>query len=165
MKASHRILYLVLLMAFTLPVNAHQSKESITSILYNARSGYLEIAHRFSVHDAEQAIKELLDEKADLIKSTNTREKFAQYISDRFLIALDQEALSKIEIIGHELEGKFFWVYQEIPIPHQPAFISVYYDALMEVWPSQRNRVNIEGLGKTRTMELTSSAKRAQLRF
>jgi hypothetical protein len=54
--------------------------------------------------------------------------------------------------IGHEVEGKFFWVYQEMVIPNNLAGVKLFNGALRELWPTQINMVNIEGKGEIRTL-------------
>ena len=40
---------------------AHEQKVALTDIFYNERTGNLEIAHRISLHDAENALHEVSD--------------------------------------------------------------------------------------------------------
>ena len=48
---------------------AHQTKASITKVLFNQRTQHVEIMHRFNLHDAEHAMQALFKKGADLYKS------------------------------------------------------------------------------------------------
>ena len=161
-----QIIYFVCLIAgVAWQVQAHQQKEAISTILFNERTGNIEISHRFYIHDAEHAVKGILNGKADLIKDKDTQSAFAKYVTERFSLAINQDQIVSSQLLGQEVEGKFFWVYQEAPISAKPQKISVRFDALMEVWPSQRNIVNIEGLGPIKSVELLSSQSTKTITF
>ena len=149
--------FLLATSAFTHQVEAHQQKEAISTILFNSRTGNLEVSHRFYIHDAEHAAKKLLSGQADLMKNQATQKAFADYVVAHFSLAVDQNQALPLKLLGYEVEGKFFWVYQEIATSITPKKLEITYDALMEVWPSQRNIVNIEGVGKLKSVELLAS--------
>ena len=141
------------LLAIASPVSfGHQQKETLSTVLFNARSGQLEIAHRFYIHDAEHAVKTLIDRKADLMASSNTQLSFGEYVKNKFSIKVDNRTLT-LQYVGHEVEGKFFWVYQEAILPKDAVNIDIRHKALWELWPAQRNIVNIEKAGKTRSLQ------------
>ena len=49
------------------PLPAHQQKESVTRVLFNPRTGNIEVMHRFLLHDAEHATRKLFGGDADLL--------------------------------------------------------------------------------------------------
>ena len=53
-------------------VSAHQQKTAFSTVLFNPRSENIEIMHRFRVHDAEHAVKQILGKDADIINSRKT---------------------------------------------------------------------------------------------
>ena len=57
-------------------VSAHQQKTAFSTILFNPRTENIEIMHRFRVHDAEHAVKEILGKNADIIGSKKTQNQF-----------------------------------------------------------------------------------------
>ncbi|MGX5174871.1 DUF6702 family protein [Aliikangiella sp. IMCC44653] len=130
---------------------AHQQKESYSSILFNPRSGLIEVAHRFYLHDAEHAIKRggiiapnSISKSADLAKSESMQAAFAQYIVASFAIrALDQEP-EALELVGYEVEGKYLWVYQQTKLAFNISEIWVKMTALQGIWSGQTNHVNVE---------------------
>ena len=131
---------------------AHQQKAAETTVLFNKRSGQLEVSHRFYMHDTEHAVQSLFDKNADIINSEKTQQQFADYVAKQFLVhTLTDEALP-LSSVGYEVEGKFFWVYQETKIPSKLDGVKLFNGALRELWPTQINMVNIEGKGKVRTL-------------
>lgn len=134
-------------------VKAHQQKETVTTLLFNERSGNLEITHRFTLHDAEHAAKRLLDPHADLIGDSTAQRAFGRYVEERFVIRNAKKTALKLVYVGHEMEGKFFWVYQEVPLPEDIVALEVLHDVLRDIWPSQKNLVNIEKAGEVRSLE------------
>jgi len=136
---------------------AHQQKAAETTVLFNKRSGKLEVSHRFYMHDTEHAVQLLFDKNADIIDSEKTQQQFANYVAKQFLArTLSGEALP-LTNVGYEVEGKFFWVYQEMVIPSKLNGVKLFNGALRELWPTQINMVNIEGKGEVRTLYFSES--------
>lgn len=146
-------------------VHAHQQKEAISTVLFNARTGQIEVAHRLNLHDAQHIVKRVLNKQADLIKDKKAQASFARYVAAHFSLSLDDGDVLPIELIGEEILGQYFWVYQEIPYASNPSQVTVRFNALMEIWPSQRNTVNIEGLGTLRSFELLSAKDQQSVTF
>lgn len=137
---------------------AHQQKAAETTVLFNKNSGQLEVSHRFYLHDTEHAVETLFNNKqADILGSKDTQQQFAEYVAKQFLIhGLDDKALP-LSDVGFEVEGKFFWVYQETAIPEDLNGVKMFNGALRDLWPTQINMVNIEGKGKVRTLYFTDN--------
>ncbi len=131
---------------------AHQQKAAETTVLYHKRSGQLEVSHRFYMHDTEHAVQSLFDKNADIINLEKTQQQFANYVAKQFLVHSLTDKELPLSSVGYEVEGKFFWVYQETAIPEGLEGVKVYNGALRELWPTQINMVNIEGKGKVRTL-------------
>ena len=135
---------------------AHQKKTAITTILFNERTGNIEIMHRFLIHDAEHAVKQIrgdsFGEQANIIASENTRQAFSQYVSERFSILDHNGELLELTLLGSEIDGGSIWVYQETPIPADLQSMSIRQNALRDIWREQVNRVNIERNKTTKTL-------------
>ncbi|WNC67672.1 hypothetical protein RI845_14240 [Thalassotalea nanhaiensis] len=123
---------------------AHQQKEAYSTILFNDRTQNIEVSHRFYIHDAEHALVKLLNKHADLIGSVDTQKEFAEYIQNKFRLLDDNKQLLPLGSVGFEIEGKFFWVYQEIKQPEVLTAVYVKMAALQDVWPGQINQINVE---------------------
>lgn len=148
-------LLLSALLCFAAPLQAHQMKTAITKLLFNDRSGQLEVMHRFYLHDAEHAVKHLQDKAADIHQQEAVRAEFAAYVAAHFKLILNGELL-QLQLLGSELDGRHIWVYQEIALPKaELKNLSVRHDALMDIWPAQINVVNLEGRGPVRTLKLS----------
>lgn len=147
-----KLFALVLLLLASTSLWAHQQKYAITTVAYNPSTGNLEVMHRLSAHDGEHLVKQLIDPRADLLNDTATQAAFARYIRENFSLALDG-VTSELSTVGEELDGKFFWVYQEVKLQRKPQSMTIQYDALQEIWPKQTNLVNVEGFGPLRSVE------------
>lgn len=138
-----RLFILLLCGALSAPSFAHQIKTAISTVLFNQRSGNLEVMHRFYLHDAEHAVHHVLDTDADIISDVSTQQNFAEYVGQRFHINSENGELT-LTPVGFEVEGKFFWVYQETALPENVSELTVSHNALRDIWPDQINTVNVE---------------------
>lgn len=143
---------------------AHKQKVAITDILYNERTGNLEIAHRISLHDAEHALQEVTESRADLTKSPEAQAAFAKYVAQRFELTTKDQTKLKLTLVGQEIERGYLWIYQETPIPKptDPSFF-ITNTFLQDVIKGQVNTVNIRR-GPT-VATLTFKAKSGRQHF
>ncbi|MBL4639967.1 MAG: hypothetical protein JKY57_05505 [Kordiimonadaceae bacterium] len=148
----------ILVGAASAPLYAHAQKAAITRVLFNAQTQNLEVMHRFLLHDAEHAVKKIFGNDADIIASENSRQQFADYVRSSFSIQNAEGTSLNFKSVGHELDGKFIWVYQEISIPDTKA-LTIKHNSLRELWPEQINMVNIEGKTGLKTATFTGSTE------
>ncbi|HET8816340.1 MAG TPA: DUF6702 family protein [Pseudidiomarina sp.] len=132
---------------------AHQLKTAVTTVLFNERTGNIEVMHRFNLHDAEHAVAMLFDSKrADIHDNAKTRAQFAGYVMERFQLAtLTGERLALVPV-GQQIDGANIWVYQEVAMPKSLAGLKLKHQALQDIWASQQNLVNIEGRGPLQSL-------------
>ena len=161
---SLRWLTLVALL-WTVTLNAHQQKEAITRILFNPRTANIEVMHRFLLHDAEHAVKELQDAKADILDSDSTRQSFADYVYARFSISDQDGHPIGLTPLGYEIEGRFIWVYQETVIPDTITALRITHDALRDLWPEQKNLVNVEWDGQLKSAYFSDGSREITIRL
>lgn len=157
-RSAFIVLIAVFMGAVSAPIFAHSQKAAITRVVFNARTSNLEVMHRFPLHDAEHAVKEIFDGNADIIGSEKTRAQFAEYVYDRFSIKDGTGKKLILTKVGHEVDGKFLWIYQEVKIPNTDA-LTIEHNALRELWPSQTNTVNIEGADGLKTATFAGSVE------
>lgn len=113
----------------------------------------MEIAHRFSIHDAESALLSVLGERPDLGFNPQAQAKFEAYVAERFqLIDGETDAVIPLTPIGGEVERGFYWVYQEAFAPKAMRELKITSGAMMDVIPTQTNRVNVYIDGEVRTL-------------
>jgi len=99
------------------PAMAHQLKASVTTVLFNQRTHNIELMHRFYLHDTEHAVEHLFPGNADILSNKADQQRFADYVASHIALqTLNGKPLS-LSDVGAQVDGKFFWVYQEAPIP------------------------------------------------
>lgn len=143
--------------AFLAPAFAHQQKAAITKVLFNPRTGNIEVMHRFYLHDAEHAVRQIFGRGADILSSRETQSLFADYVGERFAMTDDGVTPLPLSAVGFEIERQFFWVYQETPVKADMEELTFRHDALRDLWPSQINTVNVEGVGDVKTATFDGS--------
>lgn len=122
---------------------AHPQRVAVADIILNERSGYIEVAHRFSLHDAEHALIETGNENADLLGDPATQEAFANYVARHFALAgADGEEIA-LSLLGWEIDDGAIWVYEQAPLDGPMERLTVSHDALREIWPDQQTLVSI----------------------
>ena len=160
-----RLCCLLILAALSCQLGAHEMKTALTKVLFNERSGNIEVMHRFYVHDAEHGVKQLFDKSADLINSEQTQQTFSEYVSAHFALStLDGQPI-ELTLLGGQLDGRFFWVYQEASDPGQLAGLRIKHNSLQALWPKQVNTVNIEGKGEVKSLSFSANTDWQQLSF
>lgn len=147
------------------PLLAHQQKAAISTVLFNPQTSNMEVSHRFYLHDAEHAVKRIFGKKADILASEKTRQQFADYVQERFAMYNQDDKQIALKAVGHEIDGKFLWIYQETAQPTNLQNLQIRHDALRDIWPSQTNTINVEGKGKLQTLTLEGNVKLAEIHF
>ena len=104
--------------------HSHRLKSAFTTVLFNERSGRLEVMHQFYLHDAEQVASEIVGPLtgagANLFESDEDRQRFAIYVHERFsLYDQDGERLP-LTIRGSEIDGHLLRVKKARQLPEQP---------------------------------------------
>ncbi len=160
-----RTLVLLIAGALTAPAFAHQQKAAISTILFNPHTHNIEISHRFYLHDAEHAVRVIFGTRADILGSFKTRQEFNDYVAERFTLKDENGEVIPLASVGFEVEGKFFWVYQETSQPQKLTNMTVEYDALRDIWPSQINTINIEANGDIQTLTFQDKVKLLEVSF
>ena len=156
----------VLLTVFLLAAGqaaAHQQNEAITRVLFNPRSGNIEVMHRFLLHDAEHAVMRLRGAEADILGSADDREYFAYYAHARFSLADASGRMLPLKPVGNEIGGRFLWVYAETAIPTSLDSLTVRQEVLLDIWPDQVNLVNVELDGTVRSAVFSQGTRKATI--
>ena len=155
----------VLGLLLAMPATAHQQKEAITRVVFNDRTGNIEVMHRFLLHDAEHAIGQLFGQSADLLGNPADRDRFESYVHSGFSL-LDQDGkVIALTPVGNEIDTRFLWVYAEAPIPEGLSALTLSHAALRDVWPEQTNLVNVERNDTVRTATFREGDRSIEIRF
>ncbi|MEM9054283.1 MAG: DUF6702 family protein [Pseudomonadota bacterium] len=146
---------LIMLMALAALISgaafAHKQKAAVTEVSFNLRTGMIEVAHRFIIHDAEHAISDVAGERRDLIHDEESQAFFADYVASHFDLTVNDRP-AKLTLLGGEIEGGHIWIYQEAPAPFFVTRLALSQSALTEVWQGQVNTVNIRTGSVTQTL-------------
>lgn len=148
-------LLLGLAMCFSHQVQAHKIKTAFSIILFNDRTRHIEVVHRYYLHDSEEAVWALFDKNADIIGSEETQATFAEYAVGQFAMKDQNGRDLPIATLGYQIEGGYFWVYQETPYQTGLTELYIKQSALKDVWSEQFNMVNIEGLDKVYSLNFS----------
>lgn len=146
------LLSVFLLALFSHSAFGHKLKSAYSIVLFNERTGYLEVMHRTALHDAEEASAELFRGNADIIEDSHTQGKLARYVTMKFQLKGPDNQTIPLSLVGFQNDAGYFWVYQDYQFSEIPASLAVHQTAFMEVWREQINIVNIEYQGKTKTL-------------
>ncbi len=145
------LLFCTGLFAGLLPAHSHEQKTAITKILFNDKTGNIEVSHRLNVHDAEHAVQNFWG-TADLISDPEDMDNLALYVRSNFILRAGKKILEP-NPVGHEIDGPYVWIYDELEIPKKRMkSLTIENYILRDVWEAQSNLVNIE-LGKFRASE------------
>ncbi|MDX1492286.1 MAG: DUF6702 family protein [Pseudohongiellaceae bacterium] len=158
-------LILLAALLFSINTQAHQQKAGLSHVLFNPRTGNIEVMHRFYIHDAEHAVRQIFDPKADILASAETAEQFAQYVQERFSLLDTDGSPLKLGYVGQEQDSGFIWVYQETPIPQSLSGLSVVNNILRDVWEQQSNLVNIERSGTIQSLDFSANVQWLSVSF
>ena len=151
MTAPLRLFAVVMTLVLATATFAHQQKEAITRVLFNPRTGNIEVMHRFLLHDVEHASEALFGEPADLLRKPEDRNRFEDYVHRHFTLADQDGASISLTPVGNEIEGRFLWVYAEAAIPEALTALTISHGALHDVWSEQTNLVNVERANEVRS--------------
>ncbi len=137
---------------------AHQLQHATTSVDF--KSNYtIEVAHRFYIHDAEAVIASLLGKHQDLLQSEQAQKALCDYVSDQFHLRYQESEPVLLRKVGCEIEGKYFWAYQEAVYEYLPRAIDVKFEAFQEKIPKQVNLVNFRIYQQVQSLELKTGDK------
>lgn len=159
MKPWFKALFMVLLVFAAHQARTHQQKEAITRVLFNPRTGNIEVMHRFLLHDAEHALRELRNGAANILASQQDQDFFSDYVNRHFSITDQDGRVLSLSPVGHEIEGRFMWVYAETPIPEGIESLALRHEVLLDVWPQQVNLVNLERNGDIKSATFTGGTR------
>lgn len=140
-------------------LHAHEQKTALTDIFFNERTGHLEVAHRFSIHDAEHTLRKATELREDLVRSGGAQESFAEYVANRFSLKAGDGRPLRLALVGQELDGGYLWVYQEVPLSDLAATsFFVLNTILHDVVEGQRNTVNVRNRARVSTLVFEAGA-------
>ncbi len=170
------VLGLVSLLLSQTQADAHEQAVGLTEITLAAPEGTgvaclldvcrIEVAHRFSIHDAESTLMSVLGARADLVGDQEAQGKFEAYVAERFALSDPETGFPvPLLLLGGEVERGYYWVYQEGLMPEGLLDLSISQGVLMDAIPRQTNRVNVHHQGEVKTLVFSGGAGPQTLSF
>ncbi|MEO0400044.1 MAG: DUF6702 family protein [Pseudomonadota bacterium] len=141
------------------PVRAHVGAYVLTTIVWNADSGTLEVVHRIHTHHAQDAASLQLGGGPATFDDLKSLAALGLYTETRFAIAALNEEPIPLEFIGAEPQGDYILVYQEAAYADEPAGLRVKNDLLADVFRNQVNQVNVSLKGQALTLTFGKTAR------
>lgn len=123
-------------------IEAHRLKTVETSIRWNPRTELLEVVHRTYAHDVEHTLGTAMRADGGL-ESIGAQAKVALMLSKEFQLWDERGKELPLELVGAELEGEFFYIYQEAALEAIPDPLRVRDDLLRSFWPDMMNYLNV----------------------
>lgn len=133
------------------PALAHRSQSVLTTVMWNAASGMLEVTHRIHGHDAEIGLGVATGvEQVDMTVMRNQAQMML-YIEGHFGLT-DSGRKIALQPLGAEFEGQSLLLYQECKLPAAPKDLAIDNRILRDVFDGQTNLVNVRLAQRTRTL-------------
>lgn len=142
MRLAAALFRLGLLLATLLPViaaSAHPSHGSYAEVEWNADGG-LDVALRFAAEDMERALSVRAAQPVVLRDEPAVRRLLGDYIGTHFHF-LAAPGSPAIHLVGMELDHRASWIYFTLAAPPSREEATLRNSLLMDVEPSQTNRV------------------------
>lgn len=136
----------------TLPAQAHQQNHALTTIIAKPANQGLQIMHRFYIHDIELFVKKHHQNTTGFTRDHSAQQFFVQHVTDTFNLRLTNKQPLSLNHIGYEIDGKYFWVYQELNHSVDITQLEIRYETLIDIFAEQQNLVNMDSEGKTKSI-------------
>ncbi len=133
------------------PALAHRAQTVLSTVIWNAGSGMLEVTHRMHAHDAELALQAKAGGAQSDITMLQEQAKLMLYIEQSFVLT-DGVKMIALEPLGAEIEGEAILLYQECKLAAAPRELSIDNRLLRDVFDGQTNLVNVRLAQRTRTL-------------
>ena len=131
---------------------AHDAHYGLTSIEWNAATRMIEVIHRHHAHHVLDAIAAMTGSPSAGFDAPQDRAAFASYLEETFALRAPGGEAVTLTLVGAELEGDFFIIYQEAGPMDEPAGLHVRNDFLADIFRSQTNHVNLSWGGGSDTL-------------
>lgn len=154
-----------LLGGFTRDTDAHKFYVSNSVIEFNPRSNSYEVTCKIFTDDLELALETSSGRKVSL---SNAQEKYvsekliADYVSPRFKVLFDDKPVI-MSFVGFESEVDLTYVYYEVSGNADFNVLTVENSLLFELYPEQKNIVDVRKSGWVKTVILTKDHLRESI--
>lgn len=147
-----KIIYTCLIVILSITaIAAHQFYISLSLLNYNQENKQMEVSVKLFIDDIEKALNQnfhqdyYLGTDKEIDRTKNDLEK---YILSKFYFMQGSDTIS-LAFLGHEYEDDLCWVYLESEMLAKLEEISVHNSILCEVYPEQKNILQLK-IGNTK---------------
>jgi hypothetical protein len=155
------------MICIALMLQGHPLHVSVTEIEMDDIDGRLEIMIRVFMDDLETTFRnDFKMPELDILapSSLSVDQMMEQYLSRHFKITLDN-AVQRIQYLGHEEEGEAFIFYLEINNVKKWNTILIQNDIIMDTYRDQSNLVHVTSNSTVKSLRLTRHRPTDRLEF
>lgn len=123
----------------------------LSTVMWNAALGVLEVTHRLHAHDAELSLQATTGAAQVDLTVMRNQAQLMLYVERRFMLTDGTRPIA-LEPLGAEFEGEAILLYQECRLDAPPRDLSIDNRILRDVFDGQTNLVNVRLAQRTRTL-------------
>lgn len=131
--------------------HAHNFHMGIADISYNERTGSTEIVHTYTAHDLATLLSNLYGRQFDLGRA-DSEAPLRRYVEKQFTIADKDGKRLPLQWVGVTVDADSVVIYQELPSVKLTQGSRIHNALLIDFLPSQKNTVNLQTDGTTKTL-------------
>jgi len=143
-------------------VQAHREQTILTTMECNERTGLAEIIHRTFAHDVEHTLGNRLQVLGGL-DNLEARARVSLEFSNSFTLWNEQGEKIPLQLVGAELDGEFFYIYQEAGCDILLGPLNVRHEMMRNYWPDMTNQLNIYYPSGTRSLVFDNNSGMQQV--
>jgi hypothetical protein len=152
-----RIVAAALLASASMTAAAHNFHTGIADISYNERTGSTEIVHTYTAHDLATLLSNLYGRQFDL-GHADSEEPLRRYVEKQFTIADKDGKRLPLQWVGVTVDADSVVIFQELPSVKLTKGSRIHNALLIDFLPSQKNTVNLQTDGATKTLFFDQSS-------
>lgn len=141
-----RLIFLSIILSFSLQLNAHEFYFSFAEMQYNEKSGQFEVSLEVTGHDLEDYLKDkgiIIPRLEDCVGKPLYLNMIQQELSSGFQIMVKNAPLI-LDLVGMKVNDNdqvvFFLTSRKM---ERPKTIDIQYDLLMNFFPLQQNKLTL----------------------
>jgi hypothetical protein len=152
-----RLVAATLLAAASVAASAHNFHMGIADISYNERTGSTEIVHTYTAHDLATLLTNLYGRQFDLGRA-DSEAPLRRYVEKQFTIADKDGKRLPLQWVGVKVDADSVVIFQELPGIRLTKGSRIHNALLVDFLPSQKNTVNLQTDGTTKTLLFDQSS-------
>ncbi|MYM66740.1 hypothetical protein GTP45_07855 [Pseudoduganella sp. FT55W] len=146
-----RLVAATMLASASMAAPAHNFHMGIADISYNERTGSTEIVHTYTAHDLATLLTNLYGRQFDLGRA-DSEAPLRRYVEKQFTVADAEGKRLPLQWVGAKVDADSVVIFQEIPSVKLAKGSRIHNALLIDFLPSQKNTVNLQTDGTTKTL-------------